>query len=98
MEVDYYVFKDVQLAASGATTDEEILERGGPEAAKLRRLRYSFVSMCPEPVGGKLFLGCTHWGGDILVAFDLRTHKFRSCGFSKSGLLEPDDAKIHNCD
>jgi len=29
MEVDYYVFKDLKLAGSGATTDEEILEGSG---------------------------------------------------------------------
>ena len=95
MEVDYHVFKDLQLADTGATTDEEILAGGGPGAAKLRRLRYSFVSMCPTPVKGKLYLGCTNGSGDLLVAFDLRTRKFRSCGFSKSGLREPDDAKVH---
>jgi hypothetical protein len=95
VKVSYHVFKDFQIAGAGAATDEEILARGGPDAAKVRRLRYSFVSMCPWPEGGKLFLGCTNYRGDVLAEFDLAKRRFRSCGFPESGLLETHDAKIH---
>lgn len=94
MKVAYYVFKDFKLDGTAAT-DEEILQRGGPDAEKLRELRYSFVSMCPHPARGKLFLGCTNWSGDILLEFDLAAHEFRSCGYGKSDLWDYRDAKIH---
>ncbi|MHC4917169.1 MAG: hypothetical protein ACYTGB_16945, partial [Planctomycetota bacterium] len=86
MKVSYHVFKDFKLDGTAAS-DEEILALGGADAEKLRELRYSFVSLCPHPKRGKLFLGCTNWSGDILVEFDQEKRAFRSCGYGQSDLF-----------
>ena len=94
MKVRYHVYKEYKVATQGGS-DEEIAAAGGPEAARLRRLRYSFVCSAYHARRQKLYLGATNTGGDILVEFDLRTGKFKSCGFGKSGLFQPHDVKIH---
>jgi hypothetical protein len=94
VKVSYHVFKDFQLDTASAT-DEEVLLLNKKHASKIRRLRYSFVSMCYHSPRKKLYLGATNRSGDILVEFDPRTRKFRSCGFGKSGLFTPFDSKIH---
>jgi hypothetical protein len=94
MQIKYHIYKDYKVAAKGSS-DEEIIAAGGPNAARLRQLRYSFVSSVHHVRRQKLYLGATNSGGDILVEFDLKTKKFRSCGFAKSGLGRAPDVKIH---
>lgn len=94
MKVTYHVFKDIKLERAAAT-DEEALELNKRIAGKLKRDRYSFVSMRYHPARKKLFLGCTNRIGDILVEFDPATRKFRSCGFHRSGFCTPNYVKIH---
>lgn len=79
-----------------SSSDEEVMSLlSGKQRAAARKRMYSFVSMCYHPARGKLFLGCTHRAGDILVEFDPQTRKFRSCGFARSGLFEPNVTKVH---
>jgi hypothetical protein len=94
MKVRYHAFKEYQVANKGGS-DEEIAAQAGAEAARIRQLRYSLVCSVHHARRRKLYLGATNGGGDILVEFDLRTNKFRSCGFGKSGLFRPHDVKIH---
>jgi hypothetical protein len=94
VKVSYHVFKDLKLDVAGATDEEIILERK-KHAAKIRRLRYSFVSLCWHPGRKTLFVGATHGGGDLLLEFDPTKSRFKSCGYAKSGLLLPVEAKIH---
>ncbi len=95
MKVTYHVFKDFRMEVS-SSSDEEVLSllRGRNRAAARTRM-YSYVSMCYHPARKKLFLGCTHRAGDIMVEFDPRTRKFKSCGFARSGLFNPHITKIH---
>jgi hypothetical protein len=94
VKVSYHVFKDFQLDTE-AESDEQVLLLNKKHASKIKKLRYSFVSMCYHPVRKTLYLGCTHRSGDILIEFDPRTEKFRSCGFGRSGLYGEFDTKIH---
>ncbi len=93
MKVTYHVFKEYKLDVSGAS-DEEIFANK-KHAKKLARLRYSFVSMRYHAKKKRLFVGCTNSGGDLLVEFNPTTRKFRSCGYGRSGIWEPTEAKIH---
>jgi hypothetical protein len=95
VKVTYHVFRDVHLD-SAAASDEEAMEKTDPRrAAQVRRDRYSFVAIRHHPGRGKLFLGTTNRAGDILVQFDLRSGRFTSCGFARSGFCSPHHAKIH---
>jgi hypothetical protein len=95
VKVSYHVFKDFRLEVAAGTDEEKLALLSQRKTAKAKRNLYSFVSMCFHPARRKLYLGATNRGGDILVEFDLRTRKFRSCGFQRSGLCGPNDAKIH---
>ena len=94
MKVRYHVFKDFRLETQAAT-DEEALLLNKKHASQIRKLRYSFVSMCYHSPRKTLYLGTTNRAGDILVAFNPRTGKFRSCGFPRSGLFDPTVSKVH---
>jgi hypothetical protein len=94
MKVSYHIFKDFKLDVAGGT-DEEIIMARRKHAAKIRRLRYSFVSLCWHPARRKLFVGATNGGGDLLLEFDPAKSRFRSCGYARSDLLVPNEAKIH---
>ncbi len=94
MKVTYHVYRDVALS-TGAASDEEAASRGGRRAAEIRRKRYSFVAMGYHARRRKLFLGATNAAGDVLVEFDPRTRRFRSCGYPASGLFTPATSKIH---
>ena len=94
MKVSYHVFKDYRVEGAGSS-DEEIVAAKGRDAAKVRKLRYSFVCAAYHAGRRRLYLGATNRAGDILVEFDVDRKKFRSLGFAKSGLLGPKDAKIH---
>jgi hypothetical protein len=93
VKVNYYVFKDYQLGVD-VGSDEEALELA-LDNRKARRNRYSFVSMRPYPQKNRLFLGTTHGLGDLLVEFNLKTKKFRSCGYARSGIWGEHEHKIH---
>jgi len=95
MHVSYHIFKN-HVKAQRSDSDEEALANLSPELqrAAMRDL-YSFVSMCHHPRRNTLFLGTTHRLGDILVAFDLQSRTFRSCGYQDSGLCAHGDVKIH---
>ena len=93
MRVTYHVFKDYQLDVRGGS-DEEIFANK-KYAKKLAQLRYSFVSMRYHAKTKRLFVGCTNSAGDLLVEFNPKTGKFRSCGYGRSGIWEPTEAKIH---
>lgn len=95
MKVSYHVYVDYWVKQRGGGSDEEIAAAAGSNAEEIRRKRYSFVSSVYHPGRRKLYLGGTNTGGDILVEFDPRSGKFKSCGFDKSGLLGPSDVKIH---
>lgn len=95
MKVSYHVFKDYRLDVAAGTDEEKLALLSRKKTARAKRDLYSFVSMGLHPGRRKLFLGATNRAGDILVEFDLATRKFRSCGFAKSGLCGPNDAKIH---
>lgn len=93
MQVHYHVYHDIALRRQGLS-DEEIYarERNDPE---VRRRRYSFVSLAWWAGGKSLLVGTTHVEGDILVAFDPASGKFRSCGYPASGIADALDHKIH---
>ena len=93
MKVTYHVFKDYRLDVGGAS-DEEIFANK-KYAKRLAKLRYSFVSMRYHAKRKRLFVGCTNSGGDLLVEFNPATRKFRSCGYGRSGIWEPTEAKVH---
>jgi hypothetical protein len=93
VKVEYYVYKDYQLDVQGSS-DEEIFANK-KHRREIARKRYSFVSMRYHPPSGRLFLGCTNGVGDLLVEFNPKTGKFRSCGYARSGFWEPTQAKVH---
>ena len=95
MKVHYYSFKDYTVNAKPGTTDEEILANAGANADMIRKIRYSFVSSAYHAKRNKLYVGTTNAANDILVEFDLKTKKFRSCGAAESGLFSEHDVKIH---
>jgi hypothetical protein len=94
MKVGYHVFKDFKLERAGAT-DEEIIAARSEHADEIRRLRYSFVSICRHPGSGSLFLGATNGGGDLLVEFDPVTGEFSSKLYAESDSYQPPETKIH---
>lgn len=93
MNVRYHVFKDFKLDGS-ALSDEEIFAQT-KRAKAARRNRYSFVTLRYDSVGRKLYAGCTHFEGDLLVEFDPARGRFRSCGYGRSGLRDVHETKIH---
>lgn len=93
MKVTYHVYKDYQLNVTGES-DEEIF-RSPKYKALLRRRRFSFVSMCYDPVTNKLFVGTSNGAGDLLVEFDVASGRFRSCGYQRSGFWDRTEQKIH---
>jgi hypothetical protein len=97
MKVSYYSYKDYTVKAKGVgQTDEEILANTPPaERERIRKIRYSFVSSAYHAKRKKLYVGTTNAANDILVEFDPKTGKFRSCGADKSGLFTEHDVKIH---
>jgi hypothetical protein len=96
MHVVYHVYRRWKAPPGlRGATDEELAEAPGPVLREMRRRRYSLVSSAYHAGRQKLYLGTTNKGGDILVEFDLRTRRFRSCGFQRSGLRGPHDVKIH---
>ena len=95
MKVNYHILRDYKLNVV-ASSDEQVLSLlTGKERAKAKRDMYSFVSMRYHPGRKTIFLGCTHRNGDILVEFNPATNKFKSCGFARSGLYNPNVTKIH---
>jgi hypothetical protein len=95
VKVTYHVFRDYQLPTVSESDEAALSRLNAKQRKQASRLLYSFVSMRHHPKRGKIFLGATHREGDILVEFDLKTRKFRSCGFARSGLFGPADQKIH---
>lgn len=93
MKVSYHVFKDFKLNRAGES-DEEIWQRYRNDK-RIRRLRYSFVSMRWHGPSKTLYLGATHGPGDLLVAFNTRTQKFRSCGYARTAFHHDSEHKIH---
>ncbi|MGQ9661131.1 MAG: hypothetical protein ACUVWX_02195 [Kiritimatiellia bacterium] len=93
MQVSYHIFKDFRLSGH-AGSDEEIFRRE-LRSPKVLRNRYSFVAMCWHAESGKLYLGATHGLGDLLLEFDAMNCRFRSCGYSRSGLWHKNEHKIH---
>ncbi|MCX7591957.1 MAG: hypothetical protein N2255_10065 [Kiritimatiellae bacterium] len=93
MEVIYRVFKDFRLSQQ-QTSDEEIFQKE-LKSARARRNRYSFVSLRWHEKTQKLYVGTTHALGDLLLEFDPRTGRFRSCGYAQSGLRHEHEHKIH---
>jgi hypothetical protein len=94
MKVSCLVFRDFKLEAAVAS-DEEAITANPRNAGKIRRLRYSFVSMCHHPRRRSIYLGATNTSGDILLEFDLQSRRFKSCGYGRSGLRGPYEDKVH---
>jgi len=94
VKIRYHVYKDFRLKFAGAS-DEQIAEAKSRDAAKIARLRYSFVSLRYHPRRRKLFVGATNTRGDILLEFDPEKRRFKSCGFGRSRACDPCDDKIH---
>ncbi len=95
MKVAYHPFR-TYVKKQATYSDEAALEGlSRDERARAEENLYSFVSMCPDLRTNTLYLGTTHRTGDILVAFDLKTKQFKSCGYDKSGLFAKGDVKIH---
>ena len=95
MKVSYHVFQDYRLSVASESDEEALTRLSAKEKAAATKRLYSFVSMRHHPGRGSIFLGTTHRGGDILLEFNLKTRKFKSCGFARSGLAGPGDHKIH---
>jgi hypothetical protein len=93
MKVSYHVFKDYKLDRAGES-DEAIWQRVRNDG-RIRQRRYSFVSMRWHARTRTLYLGATHGPGDLLVAFNARTKKFRSCGYARTPFHLPTENKIH---
>ncbi len=95
MNVSYHVFKDYTVRSATAGSDEDIAALQGAEAKRVRRLRYSFVTSVYHSKRKLLYLGATNTGGDILVAFNPSSGKFKSLGFGKWKARRDGDVKIH---
>ncbi len=93
MDVKYHIFKDYDLDITGASDEE--LAANKKFAKVIRKNRYFFVSMCYHPKRKRIYVGCTQSGGDLLVEFNPKTSKFRSCGYAHSGYWYSLEAKIH---
>ncbi len=87
----YHVIKDYTANITG-NSDEEIMEKA-ENMEELRKLRYSIVSLCPDPRRNSVWCGTTQRAHDLLLEFDVKTQSFRSCGYDRvSGEHE---VKIH---
>jgi hypothetical protein len=96
VKVSYHVFKDFRMDTAAQTDEEKLSKIGKKKQLEAKQNLYSFVSMAHHPKKNILFLGTTHRLGDILVEFDIKTKKFRSCGFGKTEIYnDPFDVKIH---
>jgi hypothetical protein len=93
LNVTYYVYKDVQLDFQ-ANSDEEAYARAR-RSRTFQSRRFSFVSMCWHSGRQRLYCGTTNPAGDLLVEFNPKTGKFRTCGYHKSGLRDETELKIH---
>jgi len=94
VKISYHIYKDYSNLVTEGDSDEQIFFNK-KHAKQLARLRFSLLCFAHDRKRGKLYVGATNTGGDILLEFDLRKKKFRSCGYAKSGFHHQQDMKLH---
>jgi len=90
--IRYHCFKNYADELAGSHDEREMFDllQARPD---LRKLRYEMTTFCERILDGTLYIGCTSFAGDFLLAMELATGEIRSCGYTS--IREENEYKIH---